>query len=474
MENLCLDCENRIDVRCFCDNSLKFCYRHFGFIDSKYNKNHNFIDIQSEKEYWNQIIKFLLILKKSIISRSKTAIEVIEIATKAYLKRIQIKISSIENIIKNVDFGIFDEQLKDFTDGFLKKWDLADFIQEINKSWGLKVNNQEIFCVDNEFSSVLRIFKTNSTKFQEQLKNVEKNINLIQENSKNNLKKTCTKNTNNIPGEKIHDDLNKSKGELRNVEKKPNLSKEKSKDDLKNKWQAKTDGFVRDKTNNIWNKSKAESKIIEKSPKINKKQPKNNLNNKLVAQSQKNLAWIVKTENFNKKIEKDAVSALDDTKTKQNRDSSAPPGTNSIKKDSQNLPLNPNSEKDLKNNQTNENLKIKKIEAPRLKNNFIENKILDNQKLNEKKITNQINKNIIKKDPEPAQKIMLKDYEWKCKCGNWNSEEWIICQKCQNLKLGLSGWVCNQCTFVNENENTKKCEVCYMTKIEQNSEQILK
>ena len=51
MENLCLDCENRIDVRCFCDNSLKFCYRHFGFIDSKYNKNHNFIDIQSEKEY---------------------------------------------------------------------------------------------------------------------------------------------------------------------------------------------------------------------------------------------------------------------------------------------------------------------------------------------------------------------------------------------------------------------------------------
>ena len=191
--------------------------------------------------------------------------------------------------------------MKDFTDGFLKKWDLADFIQEINKSWGLKVNNQEIFCVDNEFSSVLRIFKTNSTKFQEQLKNVEKNINLIQENSKNNLKKTCTKNTNNIPGEKIHDDLNKSKGELRNVEKKPNLSKEKSKDDLKNKWQAKTDGFVRDKTNNIWNKSKAESKIIEKSPKINKKQPKNNLNNKLVAQSQKNLAWIVKTENFNKK-----------------------------------------------------------------------------------------------------------------------------------------------------------------------------
>ena len=176
MESHCIECDSGVDVRCFCDKSLKFCYRHFDFVDSKYKDDHSFTDIQIGKEYYDQVNKFLLIFKKSIILRSKTAIEVIEIATKAHLKTIQNQINLNKNYSKNIKIGIFEEVFKDSKDDYLKKWDLENFIQELKKSWGLKVNNQEIFCVDNELRSVLKSFEDSSNKFQEKNSNGVKTI----------------------------------------------------------------------------------------------------------------------------------------------------------------------------------------------------------------------------------------------------------------------------------------------------------
>ena len=134
MESHCIECDSGVDVRCFCDKSLKYCYRHFGFIDSKYKDDHNFMDIRVGKEYYDQITKFLLIFKKFIILISKTEIEVIEIATKAHLKTIQNQINLNKNFSKNIKIGIFEELFKDSKDDYFKKLDLANFIQELKKS----------------------------------------------------------------------------------------------------------------------------------------------------------------------------------------------------------------------------------------------------------------------------------------------------------------------------------------------------
>jgi hypothetical protein len=48
---------------------------------------------------------------------------------------------------------------------------------------------------------------------------------------------------------------------------------------------------------------------------------------------------------------------------------------------------------------------------------------------------------------------------WECKCGQSNMPDYNICIKCENLKPGLKGWVCNTCKVLNE-EYSSKCSAC--------------
>ena len=52
------------------------------------------------------------------------------------------------------------------------------------------------------------------------------------------------------------------------------------------------------------------------------------------------------------------------------------------------------------------------------------------------------------------------DQEWTCKCGNSNNSHWTYCTKCQELRPGLSGWICKVCTFYNNSDenNCRSCE----------------
>ncbi|OMJ65808.1 hypothetical protein SteCoe_37590 [Stentor coeruleus] len=49
--------------------------------------------------------------------------------------------------------------------------------------------------------------------------------------------------------------------------------------------------------------------------------------------------------------------------------------------------------------------------------------------------------------------------KWNCECGKVNESDWSICQKCKNIKPGLSGWVCKICTFLNS-ESHHSCRGC--------------
>ncbi|OMJ76593.1 hypothetical protein SteCoe_24002 [Stentor coeruleus] len=49
---------------------------------------------------------------------------------------------------------------------------------------------------------------------------------------------------------------------------------------------------------------------------------------------------------------------------------------------------------------------------------------------------------------------------WECKCGSSNMDDWEICQKCNEIKPGLEGWVCNFCKVRNPDKFSYKCIGC--------------
>lgn len=49
---------------------------------------------------------------------------------------------------------------------------------------------------------------------------------------------------------------------------------------------------------------------------------------------------------------------------------------------------------------------------------------------------------------------------WECKCGSSNMDDWEICQKCNEIKPGLGGWVCNFCKIRNPDNFSRRCEGC--------------
>lgn len=40
--------------------------------------------------------------------------------------------------------------------------------------------------------------------------------------------------------------------------------------------------------------------------------------------------------------------------------------------------------------------------------------------------------------------------EWQCECGSINDGTWNVCHACDHIKPGVKGWVCSQCTFIND------------------------
>lgn len=41
--------------------------------------------------------------------------------------------------------------------------------------------------------------------------------------------------------------------------------------------------------------------------------------------------------------------------------------------------------------------------------------------------------------------------EWKCECGVENDYNWRLCKACFKIRPDINGWVCEKCTFLNEN-----------------------
>lgn len=51
------------------------------------------------------------------------------------------------------------------------------------------------------------------------------------------------------------------------------------------------------------------------------------------------------------------------------------------------------------------------------------------------------------------------EVDWMCECGSKNNAAWNICGACNKLKPGVKGWVCKNCTLINENQYTF-CKSC--------------
>ncbi|OMJ90789.1 hypothetical protein SteCoe_6769 [Stentor coeruleus] len=51
------------------------------------------------------------------------------------------------------------------------------------------------------------------------------------------------------------------------------------------------------------------------------------------------------------------------------------------------------------------------------------------------------------------------EIDWTCECGSKNNATWNICGTCNKLKPGVKGWVCKNCTLINENQYTF-CKSC--------------
>ena len=48
---------------------------------------------------------------------------------------------------------------------------------------------------------------------------------------------------------------------------------------------------------------------------------------------------------------------------------------------------------------------------------------------------------------------------WACQCGSKNDGSWNVCSACNRIKPGVKGWVCGECTFINESINSI-CRSC--------------
>lgn len=74
------------------------------------------------------------------------------------------------------------------------------------------------------------------------------------------------------------------------------------------------------------------------------------------------------------------------------------------------------------------------------------------------------NKAIWSKNPNIFFSDLLRNEKksdiWDCKCGSSNAGEWEICQKCDEIKPGLGGWVCRFCKSRNPSENVYRCNQC--------------
>ena len=179
MESHCIYCENRTDVRCFCNESLNYCYNHFNLIDPKYKEDHNFIDMQAATEYSFLVTKSLEIVQKSIILRSKSLIDVIKITTKVCLEKINNKAKVVKNFYKSNETGITQETFYESKKNFFNSFNLSKFIKDLNKSLS-NFEDQEVN-TDDKFTNVLRSFKVFDDNFEAESKNIDYEINLLKE-----------------------------------------------------------------------------------------------------------------------------------------------------------------------------------------------------------------------------------------------------------------------------------------------------
>ena len=198
MENLCIDCKKEPDVVCFCDKSLKYCYKHFGFIPSNYKEDHNFIDIQDRKvyihQYYSLIHENLKRFQKVQISRSKILIETIETVTKSNLKLIKNAIKSIEKIVKTNEIITIKDLIEEYKTLDIKTSDLSEFIETINKNYSLYKNNFQILKTNDKFIAIENNFKQLNYKIKQDSKNFDLKLNELNntfEKHFQTMSKTC-------------------------------------------------------------------------------------------------------------------------------------------------------------------------------------------------------------------------------------------------------------------------------------------
>lgn len=76
------------------------------------------------------------------------------------------------------------------------------------------------------------------------------------------------------------------------------------------------------------------------------------------------------------------------------------------------------------------------------------------------------NKNLVIDEPLKINFYEYFDPEiflWDCKCGSSNMDDWHVCPNCGDLKPGLLGWACKDCTSKNE-KDSQICKFCYRSK----------
>ncbi|CAG9324425.1 unnamed protein product [Blepharisma stoltei] len=72
---------------------------------------------------------------------------------------------------------------------------------------------------------------------------------------------------------------------------------------------------------------------------------------------------------------------------------------------------------------------------------------------------NSSNKDKEKVREEDSRSQSQETITWECACGSKNPETFLICKSCSSPKLGLKGWVCKSCTFLNQIYESN-CEAC--------------
>lgn len=61
--------------------------------------------------------------------------------------------------------------------------------------------------------------------------------------------------------------------------------------------------------------------------------------------------------------------------------------------------------------------------------------------------------------------------DWNCACGVTNDGSWKVCSVCNKIKPGVEGWVCKDCTFINQNFMSY-CRSCEAKKVNEDDEKV--